>query len=159
MQLLPTRWSFWRTLISASPSEQLPPPPPPKPDSDPDPVVTTTTVTPTRPVVMPHAIFGVVAGDESQVAPALTRAAGALLVAEPGRSLGEREVTEVLDRTDAILAKVEKEPKKRESTLSKPFPPPVAAPGATIAIGEWRKRFSRPDSVRRRSRAVLNHGR
>ncbi len=49
-------------------------------------------------------------------------------------------VTEVLDRTDAILAKVEKEPKKRESTLSKPFPPPVAAPGATIAIGEWPNR-------------------
>jgi alpha-galactosidase len=34
---------------------------------------TTTTVTPTRPVVMPHAIVGVVEGDESQVAPALHR--------------------------------------------------------------------------------------
>jgi hypothetical protein len=37
-------------------------------------------------------------------APALTRAAGAVLVAEPGRSLGEREVTEVLDRP--VLAEV-----------------------------------------------------
>jgi alpha-galactosidase len=34
---------------------------------------TTTTVTPARPVVMPHAIIGVVEGDESQVAPALHR--------------------------------------------------------------------------------------
>ena len=34
---------------------------------------TTTTVTPTRPVSMPHAFVGVVAGDESQVAPALHR--------------------------------------------------------------------------------------
>jgi alpha-galactosidase len=34
---------------------------------------TTTTITPTRPVSMPHAFVGVVAGDESQVAPALHR--------------------------------------------------------------------------------------
>src|SRR5687768_195996 len=46
----------------------------------------------------------------------------------------------LLDRTDAILAKVEKEPKKRESTLSKPFPPPAPAPPATIAISEWPNR-------------------
>jgi MinD-like ATPase involved in chromosome partitioning or flagellar assembly len=37
-------------------------------------------------------------------APALARATGAVLVAEPGRSLGAREVTEVLDRP--VLAEV-----------------------------------------------------
>ena len=49
-------------------------------------------------------------------------------------------VTEVLDRTDAILTKVEKEPKQRESTLSKPFAPPSAAPAGTIVISEWPNR-------------------
>ncbi|HEX2062502.1 MAG TPA: hypothetical protein VHK90_17310, partial [Thermoanaerobaculia bacterium] len=46
-------------------------------------------------------------------------------------------LTEVLDRTDAILTKVEKEPKSRESTTSKPFPPPQGAPAGTIAISEY----------------------
>jgi len=46
-------------------------------------------------------------------------------------------LTEVLDRTDAILAKVEGEPAKRQSTTAKPFPAPQgAAPGA-IAIAEY----------------------
>src|SRR5687768_6246870 len=49
-------------------------------------------------------------------------------------------VTEVLDRTDAILTKVEKEPKQRESTLSKPFAAPSAAPAGTIVISEWPNR-------------------
>ncbi len=48
---------------------------------------------------------------------------------------------EVLDRTSAILTKVEKEPKKRESTYvstsAKPFPEMKGAPAATIAIGEY----------------------
>ena len=49
-------------------------------------------------------------------------------------------MTEVLDRTDAILTRVEKEPKKRESTTAKPFPAPVAAAAATIAIDEYPNR-------------------
>lgn len=49
-------------------------------------------------------------------------------------------LTEVLDRTDAILTKVEKEPKARESTTAKPFPAPAAAAPATIAIAEWPNR-------------------
>ncbi|HYC90645.1 MAG TPA: hypothetical protein VEO54_15625 [Thermoanaerobaculia bacterium] len=44
---------------------------------------------------------------------------------------------EVLDRTDAILTKVEPEPSKRPSTTAKPFPPPQGAAPATIAIGEY----------------------
>ena len=47
---------------------------------------------------------------------------------------------EVLTRTDAILAKVEKEPKKRESTTAKPFPAPQAAPAAAISIVEYPSR-------------------
>lgn len=46
-------------------------------------------------------------------------------------------VTEILDRTDAILTSVEKEPTKRASTTAKPFPAPVAAPAAAIVISEW----------------------
>lgn len=46
-------------------------------------------------------------------------------------------LTEVLDRTDAILTKVESEPAKRPSTTAKPFPNPDAAPAGTIAIGEY----------------------
>ena len=49
-------------------------------------------------------------------------------------------VSEVLGRTDAILAKVEKDPKSRESTTAKPFASAAAAPPATIAIGEWPNR-------------------
>ncbi|HEY0157991.1 MAG TPA: hypothetical protein VGF28_11955 [Thermoanaerobaculia bacterium] len=44
---------------------------------------------------------------------------------------------EVLTRTDAMLKKVEQEPKQREATTAKPFPPPQAAPAATIAIEEY----------------------
>ena len=48
---------------------------------------------------------------------------------------------EVLARTSAILTKVEKDPKKRESTYAstsaKPFPEMKSAPAATIAIGEY----------------------
>ena len=44
---------------------------------------------------------------------------------------------EVLDRTDAILTKVEPEASKRVSTTAKPFPPPQGAAPATIAIGEY----------------------
>ena len=46
-------------------------------------------------------------------------------------------LTEVLDRTDAILNKVETEPAKRASTTAKPFPQPQAAPAAAIVVGEW----------------------
>lgn len=49
-------------------------------------------------------------------------------------------VSEVLDRTDAILAKVEAEPSKRPSTTAKPFPAPKAAAPASIVIGEWPNR-------------------
>lgn len=49
-------------------------------------------------------------------------------------------MTEVLDRTDAILTKVEKDPKSKESTAAKPFPAPAAAPAGTIAIDEWPNR-------------------
>jgi Zn-dependent M16 (insulinase) family peptidase len=49
-------------------------------------------------------------------------------------------LSEVLQRTNAILAKVESEPKKRESTRARPFPPPQAAPAGTIAIVEWPNR-------------------
>jgi Zn-dependent M16 (insulinase) family peptidase len=44
---------------------------------------------------------------------------------------------EVLDRTDAILNKVESEPSKRPSTTAKPFPAPQAAAPGTIAIGDY----------------------
>ena len=44
---------------------------------------------------------------------------------------------EVLDRTDAILNKVETEPAKRASTTATPMPPPQAAPAGAIAIGEY----------------------
>lgn len=46
-------------------------------------------------------------------------------------------LTEVLQRTDAILQKVESEPKTRESTTVKPFPAPQAAPPGTITIAEY----------------------
>lgn len=49
-------------------------------------------------------------------------------------------LTEVLDRTDKILTKVEAEPTKRESTTSKPFPAPKAAAAGTILIEEWPNR-------------------
>jgi Zn-dependent M16 (insulinase) family peptidase len=44
---------------------------------------------------------------------------------------------EVLDRTDSILTKVEKEPSKRKSTTDTPFPPPQGAAPGTIAVGEY----------------------
>ncbi|HET8797760.1 MAG TPA: hypothetical protein VFO89_08735 [Thermoanaerobaculia bacterium] len=46
-------------------------------------------------------------------------------------------LTEILDRTDAILRKVESEPKQRPSTTAKPFPPPQPAPAATIRIADY----------------------
>lgn len=46
-------------------------------------------------------------------------------------------ITEVLQRTDRILAKVESEPNKRESALSKAFPQPKAAAPGTVAIEEF----------------------
>jgi Zn-dependent M16 (insulinase) family peptidase len=46
-------------------------------------------------------------------------------------------LTEVLQRTDAILQKVEKDPKSRESTTTKPFPAPQAAAAGTIVIAEY----------------------
>jgi Zn-dependent M16 (insulinase) family peptidase len=49
-------------------------------------------------------------------------------------------LTEVLDRTDTILTKVEKEPKQKESTTAKPFPPAVAAAPASIVIDEYPNR-------------------
>jgi Zn-dependent M16 (insulinase) family peptidase len=47
---------------------------------------------------------------------------------------------EVLDRTDAILTRVESEPSKRASTTATPFPPPQAAAPGTIVIGEYPNR-------------------
>jgi Zn-dependent M16 (insulinase) family peptidase len=44
---------------------------------------------------------------------------------------------EVLTRTDKILAKVEKDPKSRESSTSRPLPQPVAAPAGTIVVDEY----------------------
>jgi Zn-dependent M16 (insulinase) family peptidase len=44
---------------------------------------------------------------------------------------------EVLDRTDAILTKVEKEAKTRESTTAKPLPAPKAAEAGTMVIDEY----------------------
>jgi Zn-dependent M16 (insulinase) family peptidase len=49
-------------------------------------------------------------------------------------------VNEVLDRTDAILTKVEKDPKSRPSTTDKPFPAPAMAAPGTITIDEWPNR-------------------
>jgi len=49
-------------------------------------------------------------------------------------------VDEVLDRTGAILTKVEAEPKKRESTTAKSFPAAQAAPAGTIEIADWPNR-------------------
>ena len=46
-------------------------------------------------------------------------------------------LTEVLQRTNAILTSVEKEPKQRESTTAKPLPPFRPASAATIAIEEY----------------------
>ncbi|HEX8254480.1 MAG TPA: hypothetical protein VF846_15150 [Thermoanaerobaculia bacterium] len=46
-------------------------------------------------------------------------------------------LAEVLTRTDAILDKVEQEPKRRESTTTKPFPAPQSAAAATISIEEY----------------------
>src|SRR5688572_29053538 len=44
---------------------------------------------------------------------------------------------EVLTRTDSILRKVEKEPKQREPTTVKPFPPPQGPPAGTITVSEY----------------------
>jgi Zn-dependent M16 (insulinase) family peptidase len=49
-------------------------------------------------------------------------------------------MAEVLDRADAILSRVESDPKKRPSTTDTPLPPPRGAFGGTIAIGEWPNR-------------------
>jgi len=49
-------------------------------------------------------------------------------------------LAEVLDRTDAILNKVESEPTKRVSTTTKPFAPAQAAPAGAIVVGEWPNR-------------------
>ena len=46
-------------------------------------------------------------------------------------------MSEVLERTDAILAKVEKEPGKRPSTTATPFPQPQGAAPGSISIEEW----------------------
>ena len=46
-------------------------------------------------------------------------------------------IDEVLARTDKILTKVESEPKKRESSTSKPWPEPKSAVPATIVIDEY----------------------
>lgn len=46
-------------------------------------------------------------------------------------------LTEVLQRTDKILKKVEAQPKQRDSALSKPLPSPKAASAATITINEY----------------------
>ncbi|HEX7831130.1 MAG TPA: hypothetical protein VF787_15850, partial [Thermoanaerobaculia bacterium] len=46
-------------------------------------------------------------------------------------------LSEVLQRTDAILKKVETEPKSRESTTTKPFPAPQAAQAGAITIAEY----------------------
>ncbi|HYH09621.1 MAG TPA: hypothetical protein VEK11_21410 [Thermoanaerobaculia bacterium] len=46
-------------------------------------------------------------------------------------------LTEVLDRTDDILTKVEKDPKSRESTTAKPFPAPQSAAAGSIEIREY----------------------
>ena len=44
---------------------------------------------------------------------------------------------EVLTRTDKILTKVESEPKKRDSSLAKPWPDLKPAPAGTIAVDEY----------------------
>ena len=49
-------------------------------------------------------------------------------------------ITEVLDRTDAILTRVESEPSKRASTMSKPLPAPKSAAPGTIVIEEYPNR-------------------
>jgi Zn-dependent M16 (insulinase) family peptidase len=49
-------------------------------------------------------------------------------------------LSEVLDRTDAILTKVETAPKTRPSTTATPFPRPQADPAGTITIAEWPNR-------------------
>jgi Zn-dependent M16 (insulinase) family peptidase len=46
-------------------------------------------------------------------------------------------LNEVLQRTDAILQRVESEPKTRESSLARPLPQPQAAPAGTITIAEY----------------------
>lgn len=46
-------------------------------------------------------------------------------------------LTELLDRTDAILTKVEPEAKTRASSTSKPLPAPQAAAAGSIHIGEY----------------------
>jgi Zn-dependent M16 (insulinase) family peptidase len=46
-------------------------------------------------------------------------------------------LSEVLDRTDAILNKVEAEPTKRQSTTAKPFPQPQPGTAASIVIAEF----------------------
>jgi len=46
-------------------------------------------------------------------------------------------LTEVLERTDKILAKVESEPKKRESAMSRPLPQPKPEAPGTIAIDQY----------------------
>jgi len=44
---------------------------------------------------------------------------------------------EVLDRTDAILTRVEKQPTKRASTTATPLPQPQAAAPGAIVVGEY----------------------
>lgn len=46
-------------------------------------------------------------------------------------------LTEALDRTDAILTKVEAEPQTRPSTTAKPLPAPAPARAGTISIAEY----------------------
>ncbi len=46
-------------------------------------------------------------------------------------------LAEILERTDAILKKVEAAPKQRESTTRQPFPAPQGAPAGTITIDEY----------------------
>ena len=49
-------------------------------------------------------------------------------------------LTEVLQRSDAVLKKLEPEAQQRPSTTSKPLPAPKAAPSATIVVGEYPNR-------------------
>ncbi len=46
-------------------------------------------------------------------------------------------IDEVLSRTDAMLMKVEAEPKKREPTTAKAMPAPQGAPAGTIVIADY----------------------
>lgn len=46
-------------------------------------------------------------------------------------------LTEALDRTDAILTKVEKDPQAKPSTTAKPLPAPSPAKSGTIVVAEY----------------------